>query len=136
LPRDKYGNTQEYKLINYLIQGSCADYVKMVMNKLEVYFANKPQNLLLQIHDEFCIETPIGDYSWLPDVVAIMEDSMDIFGVRLGVDVEATFTNWSEKVSWDMDKMAPKEEVDVNPTADYSFEEEGALDEGWEAECA
>jgi DNA polymerase-1 len=133
LPRDKYGNTQEYKLNNYLIQGSCADYVKMVMNKLEVYFSDKPQNVLLQVHDEFCIETPIGDYGWLHDVMAIMSDSMAIFGVKLGVDVEMTFRSWGEKVKWDLEKMAPKEDEVANTPTSYCFEEEGALDEGWAA---
>ncbi|MCX6224359.1 MAG: DNA polymerase, partial [Bacteroidia bacterium] len=131
LPRDKWGGTQEYKLVNYQISGSCADYVKMVMNKLEMYFKDKPQMVLLQVHDELRIDTPIGDYDWIPDVVTIMEDSLEFFKVKLGVDVSVAFDNWSEKLAWDVKNQCVKEiKIEESYTgSDDPFEDEGEIEE-------
>lgn len=132
-PKDFWGNLQSYKLINYLVQGSCADYVKDRMNKLEVYLKDKPQRVLLQVHDELIIETPIGEYEWLHGAIEILEDSMEIFGVKLGVDVSVSFNSWADKQDWDLNTMSTKGDSDVGPrtgdTENYIFETEDAEEE-------
>ena len=64
--------TFNYKLCNYLIQGSAADQSKEAMLR---YWDNKDHGrLLMMVHDELVISTP---KIWLPSEQAILRDSME-----------------------------------------------------------
>lgn len=63
-----------YKAPNYLIQGGCADVVKVAMNRIDDALAPYKSKMLLQVHDELIIEIPEQEISVVPKIVtAIME---------------------------------------------------------------
>lgn len=86
-------NAVERELLNFAIQGSAADLMKMAMVKIEKVLEKHPAKLLLQIHDEFLFEfySPNDESalkSFSEDVIQIMENIMDI-GVEYKVDMKS-----------------------------------------------
>jgi len=85
--------TFEYKLTNYLIQGSAADQTKAAM---EWYCkSTKHGRLLLSVHDELVIECPVGHQD---TEAALLEQAMtNAFGDTLDyhiISTEARGTNF------------------------------------------
>jgi len=89
-----------YKAANYVIQGSCADMLKMKMIEIDDFLvSNKLKSkLVLCVHDELQFNvTP--DEDWIiPKIKAIMEDTPDV-KVPIVCEVEFTETYWSDKKS-------------------------------------
>ncbi|MCA9380801.1 DNA polymerase I [Candidatus Dojkabacteria bacterium] len=86
-------NAVERELLNFAIQGSAADLMKLAMNKFEQRLSKYPAKLLLQIHDEFLFEfnkpkdKKLLD-QFINEVKDIMENVYDI-GVDYKVDVKS-----------------------------------------------
>lgn len=70
---NKYGRLQtfEYKLINYLVQGSSADVTKEAMCRLNE--AGLPGRMLVSVHDEIDWSLPIGQEDCIREIDAIMK---------------------------------------------------------------
>lgn len=59
---------------NYLIQGGCADIVKVAMNDCALYLSDFETNMVLTIHDELVFEGPRAEAQVvIPVVKTIME---------------------------------------------------------------
>jgi DNA polymerase-1 len=94
----------EREAINFGIQGSAADLMKLSMAKFKEVLDKYPVKLLLQIHDEFLFEfetksekNPQEDknlVNFVKEICLIMSDVYDI-GVKYKVDVKWG-TNWGE----------------------------------------
>ncbi|MEA3367821.1 MAG: DNA polymerase I, partial [Planctomycetota bacterium] len=90
-------NFPERTAINTVIQGSAADLIKVVMNRIwrRLRREDRPSRLLLQIHDELIFETPeealADEQDWITDE---MVSAMDL-RVPLTVHV-ASGKNWME----------------------------------------
>jgi DNA polymerase I len=66
---------ETYKAPNHLIQGGCADIVKVAMNNIqnELDYKKHKTKMLLQVHDELLFEVPFGE-EWIgPRLQEIME---------------------------------------------------------------
>jgi len=87
-----------YKLNNYLIQGSAADIIKLVIirvNKM-LHEGNYKTKLQGCIHDELCVCVAEGEHDVIYKIKHIMENTVKTF-VPLVAEVEVTNTNWAEK---------------------------------------
>lgn len=94
----KYYNISGHKLINMLIQGSAAFYLKWKIR--QVYEYMKAKNLKskwqMQIHDELSWEKYQGEDAEFFEFQSIMQDWSDGL-VPIVADMEVTTTTWAEK---------------------------------------
>ena len=96
----RYYNVSGHKLINMLVQGSAAFYLKLKI--IQLYKYSKEHNLKtrwqMQIHDELSWEHHIDDDpAEFFEFKHIMED-WDEALVPIVADMEVTTTTWAEKV--------------------------------------
>lgn len=64
-----------YRVFNYLIQGSCADYVKLKQIELYEFLKNTNSRMVLPIHDEIVFTIKNGEEHLIPKIKAILEDA-------------------------------------------------------------
>lgn len=98
----KYYGANGHHLINMLIQGTGAYYVKWKLAEVSDFLHknNYKTTINLQIHDELV-------FAWHPDdppsifleIQKIMEDWEDAY-IPMVAEGEATVTNWKEKQEW------------------------------------
>ena len=94
----KYYGVSGHKLINMLVQGSAAFYLKWKIRQLYDYMKNKglKSRLQMQIHDELSWEMYKGEEHEAFTFQHIMEDWEDTY-VPIVADMEITTTTWAEK---------------------------------------
>lgn len=87
-----------YKLNNYLIQGSAADMIKLVIIRIDNMLRKGGYKTRLQgcIHDELCICVAKGEHDVIYKIKEIMEHTVETF-VPVVAEIEVTNTNWAEK---------------------------------------
>ena len=86
-----------YVLPNHLIQGGCADVVKIAMNQIDELLIHRyPQvYTLLQVHDELLIEPPFGMEDVIDEIRPIMENVYQPRnGMKLTTSCEHSFKTW------------------------------------------
>lgn len=87
----------ERELFNFIIQGSAADIMKLALKEVGIVSKKFDAKLLLQIHDEFLFEFPVGlkgEYSkkeFINEIKEVMLKALDI-GVRYKVGVSEGFS--------------------------------------------
>ena len=89
-----------YRACNYLIQGTCADMVKLFEINVDEYLRkNKLKSkMLLPIHDELMLSIHKDELFVIDKVKEIMEDVQDtIPNIKMIAEPEITTTNWREK---------------------------------------
>jgi DNA polymerase-1 len=62
-----------YKVCNYLIQGGCADVIKIAMNRIHDFLKDYKSRMILQIHDEILFEIAEDEMHIVPNLKEIME---------------------------------------------------------------
>lgn len=89
-----------YKLNNYLIQGSAADIIKLVIIRVDDFLRTNGYKTRLQgcIHDELCICVAEGEHDVIYKIKHIMENTVKTY-VPLVAEVSISTTNWAEKHS-------------------------------------
>lgn len=94
-----------YKVVNYLVQGGCADLMKMATMRvdwlLETRWRHPMLGLLNQIHDEMMIEVPYELHSkkLMREIIWVMQmDSHLIAPVPLPVEIKLAPKRWSHTV--------------------------------------
>jgi len=87
-----------YKLNNYLIQGSAADIIKLVIIRVDTFLRKNGFKTRLQgcIHDELCICVANGEHDVIYKIKKIMETTVKTF-VPLVAEISISTTNWAEK---------------------------------------
>lgn len=87
-----------YKLNNYLIQGSAADMIKLVIIRVDTYLRTHGFKTRLQgcIHDELCICIAEGEHDIIYKIKKIMETTVKTY-VPLIAEISISNTNWAEK---------------------------------------
>ena len=87
-----------YKLNNYLIQGSAADIIKLVIIRVDNFLRKNKYKTKLQgcIHDELCICVAKGEHDVIYEIKKIMEQTVHTF-VPLVAEISVSKTNWAEK---------------------------------------
>lgn len=87
-----------YILLNHLIQGGCADVVKVAMNRAQEMLAHAPSDLLLQVHDELLFESKDRSVMGLRNIQEMMDSVYKPQnGMRLITNAEHSFVSWAKK---------------------------------------
>lgn len=87
-----------YRASNYLIQGGCADIVKLAMNRIHRYLQAFKTCLVLTIHDELVLEGPPEEAATvIPAVKEIMEKAYPAKHVPLTCGVDYSFKSLADK---------------------------------------
>lgn len=87
-----------YKLNNYLIQGSAADMIKLVIIRIDKMLRTGGYKTKLQgcIHDELCVCVAEGEHDVIYKIQHIMEHTVKTF-VPVVAEIEVTTTTWADK---------------------------------------
>lgn len=87
-----------YKLNNYLIQGSAADMIKLVIIRIDKMLRDGGYKTKLQgcIHDEICVCVAEGEHDVIYKIQHLMEHTVKTF-VPVVAEVEVTTTTWADK---------------------------------------
>lgn len=87
-----------YKLNNYLIQGSAADMIKLVIIRIDKMLRDGGYKSKLQgcIHDELCVCVAEGEHDVIYKIQHIMEHTVKTF-VPIVAEIEVTSTTWADK---------------------------------------
>ena len=98
---------EAYKAVNAVVQGGCAQILKIAATRIESYFdmssLHSIANLLLPIHDELVTERRVPTLAYERIYTHEVKERMEVItpfmkqGVRLQVDVSRTKTNWAAK---------------------------------------
>jgi twinkle protein len=86
-------------LINYVVQGSCADLLKLAMVKIAPLMPSDA-HLVATVHDELVYDVPASKAEQYRDTIrmAMEEAFVEMFGAVVPVEVEAKVcSNWEEK---------------------------------------
>ena len=88
-----------YKAPNYLIQGGCADVVKIAMNRIDDLLKGKKSRMLVQVHDEilFEIHDTERETGIIGDLKDIMESSYPSEHLPLTVGTEWGRRSWADR---------------------------------------
>lgn len=87
-----------YKLNNYLIQGSAADMIKLVIIRIDKMLRDGGYKTKLQgcIHDEICVCVAEGEHDVIYKIQHLMEHTVKTF-VPVVAEIEVTTTTWADK---------------------------------------
>ena len=94
-----------YRACNYLIQGTCADMVKIFEIKVHNYLKenNLKSKMVLPIHDEIMLLVHKDEMFVIKEVKRIMEDVTDtIKSIPMISEPEISYTNWAEKEEYEV----------------------------------
>lgn len=86
---------QPYKGVNYKIQSTAADFMKLKMLEVDKFLKDKETRLVLTVHDELAFEVPKSENRIWWTIAEIMEDHTE-FRVPLTTSV-AIGKNWMDK---------------------------------------
>lgn len=87
-----------YKAPNHLIQGGCADVVRMAMPPIHEYLEDRRSRLVVQVHDELLLEVHESELHLVQGIVDIMENTYKPFnGMRLTCGVSHSWVSWSKR---------------------------------------
>lgn len=85
-----------YKLNNYLIQGGCADVLKMKIVEMDA--AGLTPYMLLFVHDENVLDVPAGpEGKDIAEAAAEIMRETEMFSVPLTTAPEGPYDNWGDK---------------------------------------
>ena len=89
-----------YVAVNYMVQGSAADMIKIAMPKVAKYLKELELDIhtIMEVHDELVYEVwkQHAFKSVLLHIKGIMED-WDVFDIDMPVDVEKCVKRWNQK---------------------------------------
>lgn len=88
-----------YRAPNYIVQGTCADVVKIAMNEVARFLAPLKSRIVLQVHDELVLEVHESELKEVPERARkIMEEVYTYKHLPLTVDVEHSWKSLADKV--------------------------------------
>lgn len=89
----------EYKLVDYLIQGTCADMMKIAIDRCEKILAGLKSRLISMVHDELIFEVALDEL----DVIPLLAEQMTYWPeleMPIEVDISYSTTSWADKKPW------------------------------------
>lgn len=91
-----------YKACNYVIQGSCADMIKIAELKLDKLLRDKKSKFLLPIHDECMCLIAKDEFYLIKEIQKIMQDTrQEMPYVPMISDIEIAYDNWADKKDYE-----------------------------------
>jgi len=90
-----------YKAPNYVIQGGCADVVKIALSRLHKYLEDKSTRMILQVHDEICFEIAENELAIIPELQTIMTSAYPHAHLPLLTEASMSDKSWAlvEKIN-------------------------------------
>jgi len=88
---------------NHLIQGGCADVIKIAMVRLAKFLQGKLSRMLIQIHDEILFEIHETELDILPELKRIIEGVYTFKRLPLTCSISHSWVSWADK-----EKGAPR----------------------------
>lgn len=92
------GREDSYRAPNYLIQGGCADIVKIAMNRVAAYLRGRRSKLVLSIHDELVVECHESETGAMPEIREIMQNVFPSKLIPLTAGADHSFKSLADKV--------------------------------------
>lgn len=90
-----------YRACNYVIQGTCADLVKIAEIKVDKLLKDKKSKFILPIHDEFMCLIHKDEVDLIPKIKEIMQDTkVEIPLIPMISEVEYSAISWADKKEW------------------------------------
>jgi DNA polymerase-1 len=86
-----------YSAPNHLIQGGCADVVKIAMNEIDAFMKGRKSKMILQVHDELLLDMHPSEAQLLHEIKAIMERAYPYRYLPLTVGVDHSWKSWADK---------------------------------------
>ncbi len=87
-----------YKAPNHLVQGTCADILKLAMNRISgELMRGLKSKMILQIHDELVFDVAHGEESLIPEVKKVMETIYPYKNLPLTVGVDFSEKSLADK---------------------------------------
>lgn len=92
-----------YKSVNTLIQGGCADIVKIAMVRCAKYLAEHhfKTKLVLSIHDELVFHGPMDELHVLPKLKKIMIDAYPYKHIQLSAGIDVSTKSLQDKIPYE-----------------------------------
>jgi DNA polymerase-1 len=90
-----------YVMPNHLIQGGCADVVKIAMVRIHDFLRTFRSRMILQVHDELVFEIAYGEEHLIPALRGIMENVYPAKYLPLTVGVDFSKTSWHDKEEYE-----------------------------------
>mgnify|MGYP000491048351 CR=1 FL=1 len=82
---------------NHLIQGGCADVIKIAMVRLAKFLEGRKSRMLIQIHDEILFEIHESELEIVPELRAIIEGVYTYKYLPLTCSVSHSWKSWADK---------------------------------------
>lgn len=89
-----------YKAPNYLIQGGCADVIKIAMNNIADYLEDFKSKMILTIHDEIVVEVHKSESLVIPEIKKIMEAAYKGRNLALTCSVETSDKSLAHRLAY------------------------------------
>lgn len=102
-----------YAAPNYLIQGGCADVMKIAINRVDDLLARKKSRMLLTVHDELLIEMHESEEKLIPEIREIMQTVYRPKMLPLTCGSEVAYKSWADKEKW----VGPKGRDEIQGTS-------------------
>lgn len=103
--------TFSYKAANTIIQGGCADILRVAMVNIEEYLRGKRSRILLQVHDSLLFEVHYDELDIVGPVKDLMERAYPQIHIGLDCDVKYSLTSWGELRDWGTDGKEARDAV-------------------------
>jgi len=87
-----------YTAPNHLIQGGCADVIKLAMNVIDDVLRPYKSRMLLQVHDELLFKIHKSELDIVPSLVKIMESVYPHKHLPLTAGASYSWKSWADKV--------------------------------------
>jgi len=90
------------KAVNTIIQGGCADIIKLAMVRCHAHLKKEQADvrLLLNVHDELVFEFPHSEYRQVEACAKIMKDTYEHDYLPMDVDIEWSDKSLADKKEW------------------------------------
>lgn len=99
--RCHYSNPSfSYAAPNHLIQGGCADVIKIAMNKCHKLLEGKKSKMSLVIHDELVFNIHISEKHLVPEIKNIMLSSYPYRSIPMEVEIYSSYLSLADKEKW------------------------------------
>lgn len=85
-----------YKSANTIIQGGCADVVRVAMILVADYLKDKKSRMILQVHDSILFEVHMDEDYVIPVVMELMGSAYPGKYINLDCDMKYSFKSWGE----------------------------------------
>ena len=87
-----------YKALNYLIQGSTSDAMKLSMVRIDSFLKDKKSRMVLTVHDEIILYVYKDELDLIPEIMEIMRNAYPSYFHKMDCSVEHSWKSWGDLV--------------------------------------